>query len=51
MKKLLFGLIVGMAAGAVIAYQNEDEIEDAYHSACRCKKKVMRKLHHMQMEH
>ena len=43
MKKWLFGFMAGMAAGMVVAFANEDELDDAYYKACKCKKKLIRK--------
>ena len=41
----------GMAAGMVVAFANEDELDDAYYKACKCKKKLIRKMHQMDLEH
>ena len=51
MKKWLFGFMAGMAAGMVVAFANEDELYDAYYKACKCKKKLIRKMHQMDLEH
>ena len=51
MKKWLFGFMAGMAAGMVVAFANEDELDDAYYKACKCKKKLIRKMHQMDLEH
>ena len=51
MKKWLFGFMAGMAAGMVVAFANEDELDDAYYKACNCKKKLIRKMHQMDLEH
>ncbi len=48
MKKTLLGFAAGAIVGMAVAIQNEDELEDAYHKACRCKRKIMRKVHHLQ---
>ena len=50
MKKWLFGFMAGMAAG-MVAFANEDELDDAYYKACKCKKKLIRKMHQMDLEH
>lgn len=48
MKKLIFGFATGLLAGAFLAVEKEDELDMAMYKANRCKKKVMRQLHHMQ---
>ena len=50
MKKWFCFFAAGMAIGVWIAFNNEEGLEDAYYKACRCKKKMIRKLHQMDLD-
>lgn len=47
MKKCVFSLLTGCLIGMAVAYNYEDELDDTVHQACRCQRKVMRKVHQL----
>jgi len=47
MKKCLVSFLTGCAVGMAVAYNYEDELDDTVHQACRCRRKMMRKMHQM----
>lgn len=47
MNKCVVSLLTGCVIGMVVAYHYEDELEDTVHHACRCQRKMMRKVHQL----
>lgn len=45
MNKCVLSLLTGCIIGVAVAYNYEDELEDTVHRACRCRRKMMRKVH------
>lgn len=48
MKKLAFGLMIGAAIGAYVAFINEEELDECCYKAKRARRKMMRSIHHFQ---
>lgn len=48
MKKELLILTAGLAAGMYIGYTREDELDDVCRKTKKCRRKMMKKMHHME---
>ena len=49
MKKTLITIVAGMVAGAYLAHNYEDELDFYCHKAVRSRRKLMKKINHLDM--